>query len=50
MILAIILILFVLFCLLDAALYVYVVERYGPQNELWPGSGFYVAWKYRNKP
>ncbi len=32
---------------IDPILYFKVVERHGPQNKTWPGSGYWLMWKYR---
>jgi hypothetical protein len=47
--LAMIIALFIILGVLDCWLYCKVVDRHGPQWKVWPGSGFYVAWKYRDK-
>lgn len=39
----------ILFNAFDVLLYVQTINKVGALNNLWPGSGFYVAWKHRNK-
>lgn len=46
----ILLILWIVLCAADRYLYGETVRKHGPQWNYWPLSGFYVAWKNRNKP
>lgn len=40
------LVLGVIIPIIDCWLYCKFVNKHGPQNEIWPGSGFYVWLKY----
>lgn len=40
---------FYCFAYVDCMLYDRTVKKYGPQHNVWPGSGFYVWWKCRGE-